>query len=66
MISESECRERLTMIRGRCLRNTFPDENNKDYKTYNLKYKLVKYFQQKMKFWSPQSSKTTSDLVYSA
>lgn len=56
--------ERLTMIRGRnieYLLDKFSDVNNENYKTFKLKDKLVKYFQKR-----PESSKTTSGLVYSA
>ena len=56
------------MIRERYLKyllDKFPDVCNKNYKTYKLKDKLVKYFQKRIKFWRPVSSKTTSELVYS-
>ena len=33
---------------------------------HKLKDKLVKYFQQRIKFWRPESSKSTSELVYNA
>ena len=67
-IIEGQNVERLTLIRERYFKyllDKFPDLYNKNYKTFKQKDKLVKYFQKRIKFRRPESSKTTSELVYS-
>lgn len=64
-IIEGQNVERLTMIRERYLEyllDKFPAVYSENYKTY----KLMKHFRQRIKFWRPKSSQTTSELVYSA
>lgn len=66
-IIEGQNVERLTMLRERYLEyllEKFPDEYNENYKTYKLKNKLVKHFKDRLNFWRPERSKTTSELVY--
>lgn len=61
--------ERLTMLRERYLNHLLendPSAYNEKYKTYKLKDKLVKHFGQRLRFWQPGSSMTSSELVYGA
>lgn len=68
-IIEGQNVERLTMLRERYLNyllEKYPAVYNESYKTYKLKDKLIKHYQNRIRFWRPTSSRTTSELVYSA